>query len=356
MGLLPLDKRARRMNLFDVGRCILEGIEYIEEILESGINITKELEKDLYVPLLLSRLKTDGFTEEDHRNSTSIVCLTPLGPGSLNKFLLRFFKGFALSSRDGQIDIEFSSRQDATKCLYLSSRDFTFLRPSGYIEFPGDGEVREAGSKYCKDVPCTVDKILLGPLDISASILRDALDEISPLQSFRECGNPSYFVFTFRNPELCDPFVKATSHIFISDVGRPLASVRAYKGCSILNLGRSIPSLMPRRMAGPIALSKEKTRIVVLLNVIGPWDVDVSEIIEAIRGMCSRNEGVKNVMVPRSKHFPGRQPGSSRIFIECKDLETSQRIHNEFGGLVYKDRIVAAGYYPELNYFAGEYE
>ncbi|CAD26591.3 SPLICING FACTOR U2AF 59kDa SUBUNIT (U2 snRNP AUXILIARY FACTOR LARGE SUBUNIT) [Encephalitozoon cuniculi GB-M1] len=356
MGLLPLDRRFRRMNLFDVGRCVFEGIEYIEEILESNINITRECEKDLYVPLLLPRLRTDGFTEEDHRNSVSIVCLTSQSPSSLHRFLSRFFRSFVLSRVDGGIRIEFPSRSDATECLYLSSRDFTFFRPAGYIELPGALETIGGGSKYCRDVPCTEHKILLGPLNLDPSTLRDAIDEISPLQSFRRCANPLYFAFTFRNPEFCGPFVGATSHIFISDTGLPLVSTRAYEGCSILNLGRNIPRLVPRRMAGPIALSRERTRIVVLLNLMGPWDTDASRIVEAVRTRCLGHSGVTSVMVPRDDANAVRQPGSSRVFIECVDLETSERVYSEFGGLVYEGRIVAAGYYPEVNYLAGEYE
>ncbi|AFN83005.1 U2 snRNP auxiliary splicing factor U2AF large subunit [Encephalitozoon romaleae SJ-2008] len=356
MGVLPLNKRFRRMNLFDVGRCIIEGVEYVEEVLESNICITKEYEKDLYVPLLLPRLRTDEFTEEDYRNNVTIVCLTSLSLSSLDGFLLRFFRGFTLKKTDTGAEVEFIERQDATECLYLSNSDFTFLRPIGYIELPRAPEARNKGSKYCRDVPCTRDKILLGPLNIDSNLLRDALDEISPLQSFRVCRNPLYFVFTFRNSEFCEPFVKATSHIFISDAGRSLVSIRAYKGCSILNLGKNIPHLVPRRMTGPIALSKERTRIVTVLNVLGPWDLDVSKIVEEIKSRCSKYKGVKDVMVPRDSLRSGRQPGSSRVFIECKDLETSEKVYDELGGLIYKDRIVATGYYPELNYAAGEYE
>ncbi|WEL38625.1 Msx2-interacting protein [Encephalitozoon hellem] len=356
MGLLPLDKRFRRMNLFDVGKCMIEGVEYLEEILESNIDITKEYEKDLYVPLLLPRLKTDEFTEEDYRNSVTIVCLTSLGVSSVNRFLLRFFRGFTLKGTDTGVEIVFNSRQDATECLRLSNRDFSFLRPAEYIELPGASEARNEGSKYCKDVPCDRNKIILGPLDVSPPILRDALDEISPLQSFRTCGNPLYFVFTFRNPEFCEPFIRATSHIFMSDIGKPLASARAYEGCTILNLGKNIPHLAPRRMAGPIALSRERTRIVTVLNVIGPWDTDVSKAVEGIKKMCSKYGGVKDVMVPGNSPGAARQPGSSRIFVECRDLETSERVRDELGGLVYEGRIVATGYYPELNYAAGEYE
>lgn len=356
MGVLPLNKRFRRMNLFDVGRCIIEGVEYIEEILESNIGITKEYEKDLYVPLLLARLKTDEFTEEDYRNSVAIVCLTSLSLGLLDRFLLRFFKGFTLKRTSAGVEVEFAERQDATECLYLSNSDFTFLRPTGYIELPGALEARNKGSKYCRDVPCTRNKILLGPLNIASDLLRDSLDGISPLQSFRVCRNPFYFVFTFKDSDFCEPFIKAASHIFISDMGKSLAATRAYEGCSILNLGKNIPHLAPRRMTGPIALSKERTRIVTVLNVLGPWDMDVSKVVEEIKSRCSKYKGVKDVMVPRDGLSSGRQPGSSRVFIECKDVETSEKVCDELGGLIYKDRIVATGYYPELNYAAGEYE
>lgn len=356
MGLLPLDKRFRRMNLFDVGGCAIEGVEYVEEVLEANINITREREKELYVPVLLSRLRTDGFTEEDRRNSMRIVCKTSLAPGLLNRFLSRFFGAFTLQQTGDAIEVEFSSGKDATECLYLSSKEFVFLRPERYVELPGSGERRFEGSKYCREVPCTQDKILLGPLDVCPSVLRDALDGISPLQSFRECGDPMYFVFTFKDEDFCDLFVRATGSIFILDLGRPLASTKAYEGCSVLEFGRRVPQLAPRRMSGPAAVSKERTRIVVLLNVVGPWDVDTEPVVEMVRKRCLGHGAVGDVMIPRGERGSARQPASSRIFIECKDLSVAEKVYDDFGGLVYEDRIVVAGYYPELNYLAGEYE
>lgn len=355
--ILPLDKRSRRMNLFDVRDEILEGIGYVEEVLEAGLNVTNKRDKQLYTPLLLNRLKTDEFSDEDLENSVSVICYTFLDLGRLSKFLGQFFRGFIINRLENGFRIKFIEQRHARICLYQSDEHFKFLRPRNYVEPPGASYEELRGSKYCTSVPCTMDKILLGPLEIQASTLRDTLNEIACLQSFRVCEDPRYFVFTFQESEFCDIFVQVTSHIFIAESNQPLVSERAYKGCSILNLSRNIPNLVPRRMTGPIALSKERTRIVVLLNVLGPWDTEVDEVLETVRRKSSEYGLIRNVVCPRPKtSSSAEQLGSSRIFVECNDLETSQDVYDGFGGLMFEDRIVVAGYYPELNYLVGEYE
>ena len=345
------------MNLFDVKDDILDGIEYMEEILESNINFTKKQDKSIYTPLLFQKLKTDGFTDEDLKNSTLIICFTALNTSELSKFLSNFFRKFTLKDIESLFYITFPERRDASTCLYLSNQDFSFFRPKSYIETPDSPDVKVTGSKYCKNVPISKNKILLGPLDVEASILRDGLDEISHLQSFRECANSKYFVFTFQDSTISDAFIKATGHIFILDCNQPLISERAYKNSLILNLTKSTPKLAPRQMAGPIILSKEKTRIVTLLNVIGPSDTNTEEIVENIRIQSLNYGKIKNMVVPGlSTSEVVRLQGNFKIFIEAEDLETSQCIYDGFGGLIFGSRIIATGYYPELNYLAGEYE
>lgn len=353
----PLHKRLRRMNLFDMKDSVLEGIGYMEEILESGINVTVKDDKGLYTPLQISRLKTEEYTPEDVENSTTIVCLTTLDHGRLCRFLERLFRGFRVRGTEDEFCIRFCSGEHATACLYLSNEDFSFHRPRNYVELPNIPDVRFSGSKYCTSVPSSEEKILLGPLDVDACVLRDCLDEVSRLQSFRRCTTPGYFVFTFQNPGVSSAFVRVVSHIFVSGRNQALVCEKAYKDCVVLNLSRNMPSIAPRRMAGAIVLSKEQTRIVVLMNVVGPWDMDADEAVEAVRKRCTDWGDVRRVVAPRTTgRGMIRQAGDNRIFVECGDLETSRNVYSGFGGMVFEGRVVASGYYPEMSYFAGEYE
>ncbi|KAH9412284.1 hypothetical protein HK407_01g01780 [Ordospora pajunii] len=356
MQVIRLDKRFRRMNLFDVGGCIIDGIEYLEEILESNMNATKEDDKHLYMPLMIGKLKTDDFTEEDCRNGLLIVCVSLLETNSVNEFLKRFFQRFTVRTVEEWKEIEFCSLDDASRCLCLSNKDIAFYRPRRYIELPNESDVKMSGSKYCQDIPCTENKIILGPLDVNYADLRDALDRIAPLRGFRVCEDARYFVFTFMDDDFCDAFVRVTSHVYMADCSQPLVSRKAYDGCVLLDLGRNVPKIAPRRLAGRVALSKERTRIVVLLNVVSSCDDVVEEILHEVKEQCKYCGDIRNVVVPALKHGFKRQPGSSTIFIECGDIETSEKVYREFGGLVYDERIVVAGYYPEMNYVAGEYE
>lgn len=345
--MLPLDRRFRRMNLFDVRGDAVEGIGYVEEILEAGMNITEKTDKATYTPLAVSLLKTDDFTGEDVAGAKVVVCRTILDAGRLRRYLERFFGRFSVEEEDGCL-VRFDSLRHAAQCLSLSNEDFLFLRPERYVQVPGCPNVFD-GSKYCTNVSVSVDRIILGPLDVDSCVLRDRLDEMSRLQSFRQCGNPMYFVFAFLDKDFAEAFVSATSHVFISDCSQALVSERAYRRCSILDFGRNLPELVPRRMSGPLALSRERTRIVVLMNVLGPWD-DVGDVVDVVREQSREYGEAKNIAVSR----PGT--GCTRIFIECGDLDTSLRMYLGFGGLAFENRIVAAGYYPETCHVAGEYE
>ncbi|KAM0672421.1 hypothetical protein CWI42_011820 [Ordospora colligata] len=356
MQIVRLDKRFRRMNLFDVGGCIVDGIEYLEEILESSMNATKEDDKILYMPLIIGKLKTDGFTEEDYRNRVLVVCESLLDTNSVSKFLERFFKGFTVKQVGEWMEVEFCCSSDASRCLCLSNKEIVFYRPKRYIELPNEPDVKINGSKYCQDTLCIENKIIIGPLDVNHADLRDALDRIAPLRSFRVCENPMYFTFSFLDDDFCDAFVRVTSHIYMNDCKCPLISKKAYDGCVLLDLGRNIPRFAPRRLAGRVALSKERTRIVILLNVISSCDDVTEDFLHEVEEQCKNCGDIRSVVIPALKHGFKRQPGSSTIFIECGDVETSENVYREFGGLMYDERIVIAGYYPEMNYVAGEYE
>jgi splicing factor U2AF 65 kDa subunit len=345
---VPLHLRERRLNLFDVGNELAEAVDCIEDMLDARINITQNIDKELYTPLVVPRLKRRGLVEADVQNSRMVLCYTQRDPGSLHSYLGRYIRQYRIDTTGSATAVMFADSRDAAFCMSLSNRSFLFLRPRDYVEI-GENPAR---NKYSSDVLCTDEKIIMGPLDIDPVTLRDVLDNISPLSGFRQCKDRRFFVFAFQTPELTDLFLTTTSHIAVA--GASPISQRAYHNCFLLNLSKYLLDRTPRRMSGPIALSTRPTRIVVLLNVIGPWD-NASGIEDLVAGESSKFGKVKDVVIPRGEGI-SRTPGSNKIFIECKDVESATNIYLGLGGLLFDGRVVATGYYPELNYRVGEYE
>jgi splicing factor U2AF 65 kDa subunit len=349
---VPLHLRTRRLNLFDIGNELADAMDCLEELLDSKINITQNTDKVLYTPLVIPALRRREFTEADMENSRIILCYTRREPSALYGYLDRYIGSYKFKVVNDAIAVRLMSPRDAAYCISLCNEDFVFLRPRDYVE---TREESLGGNKYSPDVPCTEDKIILGPLDVDPVALRDVLDSIAPLSGFRQCQDKRFFTFSFQAPEVADLFLTTTSHITITDYSTDLVSRRACDGCCLLRLNRHFLDRTPRRMSGAIVLSMEATRIVVLLNVVGPWDENVHEIRAFVMSEATRMGRVRNVVIPRGEGA-ARVPGSNKVFIECEDIESATNVYLALGGLLFEGRVVATGFYPELNYSIGEYE
>lgn len=364
----PLNARERPLNLFDLKIPGADYTNYVDELIESRINMgqltlpeTKQYVQIIYVLLNIR----DEFREEDYVNSKVLFCYSKKSKRDLKNFLghkvdVKIFDENEDGARHYRIIFEKTS--DACFFLQKSNRDFQFCRPKEFVEVGNlDYHLFVRGSKFNKNMAFSNEKLVIGPILVDEKILRDHLDHLSPLNGFRHCCNENepYYIFEFQ-AEAVAPIIRTLSHLTLTDgpeenelVIRPL-----YQDAFVLDFNM-IKEFESRVLAGPIVTSRDKTRIIQVLNLISVEDLYehvLNCLKQQIHELCSKSGNVIKIIIPFLDKNTRPITGLRKIFVECATVEDGENVYKNIGGEIINKRVLICSYFPEFNYLIQEFD
>lgn len=395
--ILPLDKRKRKLHLFNLKIKGSEYVDYIEELLKSKLNMGQinlpESEQVVQIIYTLTKIQ-NKYTSIDYSNAKKLICVSTLTKENLNRLfrdakIIDYNKNYYSINKNCYL-IEFRTIEDA--CIYLnkSNQYFEFFRYKNFIEIKNfNFHLFVKGSKFNKNIICSDQKLVIGPLFVDEIILRDSLDEFK-LNGFRKCNNPDlpFFICEFQF-EPIDLIIKILSHItltynkteininpkfletdffknFIEKkidnqiyLETDLIVQPIYKDVFIIDFNM-IKNFENRRLNGPIITSLTPTKIIQILNLLDPEELrekNVNSIKNNILELCLKYGNVKNIIIPNEGCNKFSKPsGSCRIYCECESILDSKSIYENIDGLYINDRLLICSYFPEFNYYLHEFE
>ncbi|KAG0442447.1 Splicing factor U2AF 50 kDa subunit [Dictyocoela muelleri] len=363
-NIIPLNKRKRPLNLFDLK---ITGSEYtncIDELIESKINMGQIClpENEQYVQIIYVLQKIEEkFHRCDYFNSKILLCQTKKTRRDLINFLGP--KLYAkVVNKNNYFEIFFENSRDACFFLQKSNLDFQFYRPKEFIEVGDiDYHLFVRGCKYNKNLVCSKNKMVIGPINVNELDLRDNLDFLLALNGFRRCNNLnlSYFIFEFQI-EAVETVIRTLSHLTLVDGENEneLIIQSLYKNTFIFDFNM-INNFESRNLAGPIITSIQRTKILQILNLISPDDLNekyLKDLKNQIFNLCSKYGNMREIIIPFLELKSNVNSGFRKIFVECDSIEDSEKIYKNIGGEIINNRVLICSYFPEFNYLIHEFE
>ena len=101
---------------------------------------------------------------------------------------------------------------------------------------------------------------------------------------------------------------------------------------------------------GPGEPSLQPTRVVMLLNMVGPGEVD-SELESDTREECTKYGSVKQVAIREVTSVPSEE--AVRIFVHFESQEAATKAKVDLDGRFFGGRTVVSSYYDEEHFQAG---
>jgi hypothetical protein len=333
--ILPLHKRKRKISFFDLESRFIPALEFIEDLIDSKLKYVLDITNHVEIVNKFTSL----FKKEDI--CPELFCLTSKSENEIRDYL-NPFRPVSTNQISKEIyKISFDNQSSCDFCSFCSSEDFVFY---GYPIKNDLTKNKIKNSVYNTDVPINYNKLILGPLeDTTKEDLFYLLNEIDEIVSLRTTTNKKYFTFSFLDADLNKSFVDNIARERKENDNLPEARY-CYQDCIILKFNSPY---------FPIVCSLKKTKIVLLLN-LNPE----SDISDLIRDHCKEVKEFKIVKYNIFDKFDAIKFKSKndKIFIECDSIESAEIVYYNLGGLNVNGSILITSFYPEYNYFIGEFE
>jgi len=117
----------------------------------------------------------------------------------------------------------------------------------------------------------------------------------------------------------------------------------------------SQPPLPPPPLA---AAATQKTRVLVLLNMVTEEDLATAEdhqaLVEEVRDECSKFGRLQSVVIPREVGSGVEATAVRKVFLEYASPEDAARAEEELTGRQFGPHVVETRYYSERDFAAGQ--
>ncbi|KAM9419738.1 splicing factor U2AF 65 kDa subunit-like isoform 1-T1 [Salvelinus alpinus] len=261
--------------------------------------------------------------------------------------------------------LEFRSVDETTQAMafdgiIFQGQSLKIRRPHDYQPLPG---MSESPSVYVPGVVSTVvpdsaHKLFIGGLPnyLNDDQVKELLVSFGPLKAFNLVKDSTtglskgYAFCEYVDVSLNDQAIAGLNGMQLGDkkllVQR--ASVGA-KNAALIGMNQTpvilqVPGLMPTSMA---LLGGLPTEVLCLMNMVAVEelldDEEYEEIVEDVRGECSKYGQVKSIEIPRP--LDGLEvPGTGKIFVEFMTLFDSQKAMQALTGRKFANRMVVTKY------------
>ncbi|XP_055732142.1 splicing factor U2AF 65 kDa subunit-like isoform X3 [Salvelinus fontinalis] len=261
--------------------------------------------------------------------------------------------------------LEFRSMDETTQAMafdgiIFQGQSLKIRRPHDYQPLPG---MSESPSVYVPGVVSTVvpdsaHKLFIGGLPnyLNDDQVKELLVSFGPLKAFNLVKDSTtglskgYAFCEYVDVSLNDQAIAGLNGMQLGDkkllVQR--ASVGA-KNAALIGMNQTpvilqVPGLMPTSMA---LLGGLPTEVLCLMNMVAVEelldDEEYEEIVEDVRGECSKYGQVKSIEIPRP--LDGLEvPGTGKIFVEFMTLFDSQKAMQALTGRKFANRMVVTKY------------
>ena len=152
--------------------------------------------------------------------------------------------------------------------------------------------------------------------------------------------------FEYVDPSLTDPVVESLNDLELGF--NRLKAYRSLKDCMLIDLSTLLPRL-PTGLMGPLITSSKETNILQIINVITASDLENEEeyndLLLDIREECSEFGRVESVIVPRptDEFFV---PGTGKAYVEFERTEDATDAAVSLAGRTFLGRTVITSFYP----------
>ncbi|XP_055732141.1 splicing factor U2AF 65 kDa subunit-like isoform X2 [Salvelinus fontinalis] len=255
--------------------------------------------------------------------------------------------------------LEFRSMDETTQAMafdgiIFQGQSLKIRRPHDYQPLPG---MSESPSVYVPGVVSTVvpdsaHKLFIGGLPnyLNDDQVKELLVSFGPLKAFNLVKDSTTGLS--KGYAFCE-YVDAIAGLNGMQLGDKKllvqrASVGA-KNAALIGMNQTpvilqVPGLMPTSMA---LLGGLPTEVLCLMNMVAVEelldDEEYEEIVEDVRGECSKYGQVKSIEIPRP--LDGLEvPGTGKIFVEFMTLFDSQKAMQALTGRKFANRMVVTKY------------
>ncbi|EQB61864.1 u2 snrnp auxiliary splicing factor u2af large subunit [Vairimorpha apis BRL 01] len=310
-------KRKRKSTTKEYEKNNFFCLQYLQDIMESKIKFINNYNDDLEVFNKLSKISISTISHK-------VNCSTDLSYQEFKNYVLSFGPCTLVPKENKTCEIYFTNIEDANVCAISSTKNIKFTKSS--IELSKNQlleKIKNFDGILNKNLPLDYDTILIGPLDIELNEFSHIINKISPLFGIVKIGK--YFKILFLDSKITKRFVNIISNVKIDSKSNFMVKY-AYINCKI--------NFYPPFVKVPFISFILNSRIVFLLN---------SKYTEnEIYNLCKNN--ILAILFKQDK-----------TIIECENIEDGINVHNFFGGMIYKEKIIISGFYPEFNYIIGDY-
>lgn len=293
-----------------------KNLQYLQDVIESKIKFVKDVNNDINILNTLSKLNIFAISHK-------VLCRTDLSYQEIKNFVSTFGPCTVVPKEKNIFEVYFGNIEDANICSVSSTQNIKFEKT--FFELSKNeicDKLKNFNGTFNNNLPLDYDTIFIGPLDVYVRDFAKIINDISPLFGIQKIGK--YFKLLFQDTNITKRFVKIISSIKIESKSNFIIKY-VYANCKI---NYFIPFIK-----FPFVSFLLNSRIVFLLN---------SKFTEVeIYSLCD----IKVVKIIIKQDI---------TFVECENIDDGVKFYNLFGGMVFKERIVVSGFYPEFNYVIGD--
>ncbi|KAI9173058.1 hypothetical protein H9P43_007189 [Blastocladiella emersonii ATCC 22665] len=280
--------------------------------------------------------------------------------------------------------IEFREPVDAAHSLFLDGVSYggnplKIKRPKDYVPTLGADEPLIFGPAGGSNVASTnPDKLFIGgiPRNLQEDQVRELLAAFGELRTFNlimdneRRESKGYAFCEFEDSAIADVAIESLNGMEIGDrrlvvqragsSGRAAAAPRADAGAMDHPGGAAAAPNgnlgMALACAGGIG---ELSRVMLLLN-LAPFEEirnqqDYEDLLADVRDECAQHGRISQVVIPRPAESPDAPPALVQVFVAFEDKFDCQTAMRNIAGRAYRGRTVVAAYYPEDRWSRQDY-
>lgn len=332
---------------------LLYGIEHIDLILSSGLRFVYDPENiiDEYhlVPQILDVINTQDTFIPGSAEQCKVIIKSPDLNATIEQLRshCKHFEHRCIS--DERAELQFNSSEDADHCVNMEIENAELSRPRGYF----------LSSCHCGKKKDTDNIVVIGPINLDAKELENALNEIDDATMLEKCYDyvsdsySNFFVFSFKNKSITKHFCKFLSSVSVD--GWKLHVYAFYDHANVVDIHKMFPSKFI--IGGHIVTAKTETKIVQVLNMFLPGTVCTRDSADQIKELIVDEigqDGIVCIYIPLSIYTKDVSycPCEGRVYIECTAIDLARDVYRKLGGLFFNGRVVITSFFPEFCYRA----